>query len=132
MTGTGSVWSSRFDLAVGLNSVNNRLVVSNGVAVTAGNNGRLGVSSGATGNVAVVTGAGSLWSNQFELYVGEGVPGNRMEVRDGGRVVSSNTYVGLFGASNLTVISGVGPNSFEQSFELDRGLLRRRKSVDRH
>ena len=107
VTGPGSLWSSRTDLAVGLNPPNNRLVVSNGAAVTAGNNGRVGVSTPATGNVVVVTGAGSLWSNQFDLFVGE-ASGNRMEVHDGGRVVSSNTYVGLFGSNNLALVTGSG------------------------
>ncbi len=108
VTGPGSLWSSRTDLAVGLNPSNNRLVVSNGAAVTAGNNGRLGAVTGATNNVVVVTGTGSQWSNQFDLYVGEGGPRNRMEVSNGGRVVSSNTYIGYFGASNVALVTGAG------------------------
>ena len=108
VTGPGSLWSIRTDLAVGLNPSNNRLVVSNGAAVVVGNNGRVGVVTGATNNEVIVTGAGSLWSNQFELYVGEGGPRNRMEVNSGGRAVSSNTYVGYFGASNVALVTGAG------------------------
>lgn len=108
VTDSGSLWSSRTDLAVGLNPANNRLVVSNGAVVMAGQNGRVGVSTPATNNVVIITGAGSLWSNQFELYVGEGSSRNRMEVHDGGWVVSSNTHVGFGGASNLALVTGAG------------------------
>lgn len=108
VTGASSRWSSRTDLVVGLNPSNNRLVVSNGAVVVAGNNGRLGAVTGSTGNVVVVTGAGSLWSNQFNLYLGEAGPGNRMEVNGGGMVVSSNTYVGYGSANNLGLVTGSG------------------------
>lgn len=108
VTGPGSIWSSRTDLAVGLNPSNNRLVVSNGAALVAAGKGRLGAVTGATNNVVLVTGAGSLWINRSELYVGEAGPRNRMEVRDGGRVVSSNTYVGYFGAGNVALVTGAG------------------------
>jgi len=107
VTGPGSLWSSRTEMTVGANGANSLLVVSNGGAVVAGGNGRVGIVTGATNNAVVVTGAGSMWSNQFELYVGEG-PRNRLEVNGGGWVVSSNTYVGHFGASNLAMVTGVG------------------------
>lgn len=108
VTGIGSRWSSRKDLAVGLNGSESVLVVSNGAAVTAGNNGRIGVVTGSTNNAVIVTGAGSLWSNQFDLYVGEGGPRNQLEVNSGGWAVSSNTYVGFGGASNVALVTGVG------------------------
>jgi T5SS/PEP-CTERM-associated repeat protein len=108
VTGPGSLWSSRTDLAVGLNPPNNRLVISNGAAVAAGRNGRVGPSTPATNNVVLVTGAGSLWSSQFELHLGEASGWNRVEVNSGGRVVSSNSYVGNLGGSNFALVTGTG------------------------
>jgi len=35
-----------------------------------------------------------LWSNQFEFYVGTGGAGNRLEVSDGGGLITSNAYIG--------------------------------------
>ena len=110
VTGVGSLWSNRTELTVGLNSANNRLVVSNGASVVVVNKGRLGAVTGATNNMVLVTGAGSLWNNQSELYVGETGPRNRMELSNGGLVVSSNTVLGVLSVStnNLLRVSGAG------------------------
>lgn len=108
VTGAGSLWSNRADLAVGLNASSSRLVVSNGGVVVMGGKGRVGAVTGATNNIVTVTGAGSLWNSLSELYVGENGPRNRMEVSDGGRVVSSNTYIGFNGASSVALVTGAG------------------------
>src|ERR1043166_2105115 len=69
VTGTGSVWSNLFDLYVGYAGAGNQLVVSNGGAVFNGSVGFLGRLSFSSGNAAVVTGTGSIWSNQSDLRV---------------------------------------------------------------
>src|SRR5207237_10870324 len=105
----GSLLRSGF-LQVGNTESRNRLVVSNGGGLFTGT-GHAGNSSF---NQTLVTGAGSLWSNQFEFYVGTGGAGNRLEVSDGGGLITSNAYIGgvsLAAASasnNSIVVTGAG------------------------
>ncbi len=57
---------------------------------------------------AVVTGAGSLWSNLPTLIVGDAHRSNSLHILNGGRVMATNLIVGATAAStnNLVVVNG--------------------------
>ena len=108
VTGPGSLWTNALGLAVGYNGGGNQLVVSNG-GVVRNTEGYLGYGSTSDGNAAVVTGAGSLWTNELNLIVGYDGSGNQLLVSNGGRVGNADCYLGLYGGSNnLAVVSGAG------------------------
>ncbi len=109
LTGANARWLKSGDLFVGQDGVGNQIVVTNG-GVVRGNRGFLGVFFTSSNNLAVVTGAGSLWTNQAELYVGDGGVGNRLVVSDGGVVHNTTGTVGnISGAdSNLVLVTGAG------------------------
>jgi T5SS/PEP-CTERM-associated repeat protein len=96
-------------LFVGLNGAANRLTVSNGAIVQA-NVGDVGIAVSSSNNVAVVTGAGSLWSNAFELVLGFGSAGNRLVISNGGLVRNSVGYVGsdANASNNLAIVTDPG------------------------
>ncbi len=104
VTGAGSFWTSSGDLNVGLYGSGNQLVVSNG-GVVANGFGFIGAAAGANDNFALITGAGSLWANNNDLYVGNFGSGNQMVVSHGGAVANSIGLLGWdIGASNNVVV----------------------------
>src|SRR5262249_50811524 len=71
-----------------------------------------GFNTSSTNNVGVVAGAGSLWTNSLEFYVGYNGSGNRLVVTNGAGVWSQNGYVGgELGSNNLAIITGPGSGS---------------------
>jgi T5SS/PEP-CTERM-associated repeat protein len=108
VTDAGSVWNSRADLSVGGASAGNLLVVSNGGWVVS-SNAYLGNGLGA-GNVALVTGLNSSWSNRADLFVGNGARANRLVVNDGALVVNNNGVLGnsVTSSNNLALVTGAG------------------------
>src|SRR6185436_15087672 len=99
VTGGGSLWSNRSDLTVGSFGRNNQMIVSNGGWV-ANLYGYLGRQAGSSNNFALVTGSGSVWSNQFDMYVGFNEQGNRLVIEAGGLAHCDNGYVGDFGGAS--------------------------------
>jgi T5SS/PEP-CTERM-associated repeat protein len=87
----------------------NQLVVSNGGLVVNGN-GIVGRDARSIGNLAIVSGAGSVWSNRQTLTIGESGNGNRLEVCNGGRVESLVATLGDFdsASNNVAVVTGSG------------------------
>src|SRR5439155_11392063 len=87
----------------------NQLVVSNGGVVASGN-GHLGYFASANSNVAILTGAGSVWSNQLNLNVGLDGAGNQLVVSNGAVVADVDGFLGHDpGANdNVAVVTGVG------------------------
>ncbi|MGH8245988.1 MAG: hypothetical protein ACREUU_06105, partial [Gammaproteobacteria bacterium] len=112
VTGPGSSWTSG-QIFVGWSGHDSRLLVSDGglVASYAGYLGN-GLAVGSN-NLAVVTGAGSTWSNAFELRVGNVSAGNRLVVSNSA-VVSASTNVHI----------GFGPTSTNNRLTVDGGTLR--------
>ncbi len=107
VTGTNSFWSNRNDLSVGWIGDGNRLVISNG-GLVGDFVGRLGVFS-SSNNEAVVTGAGSFWSNRSSVYVGENGSGNRLVISNGGTVSAIIVTLGVTtnsGSNRITVAAG--------------------------
>src|SRR5207245_1214085 len=80
VTGPGSSWNCNLFTFVGFGGRNNSLLVAEG-GLLANYVGSIGNSfADGSNNLATVTGAGSLWSNTFELYVGNVGAGSRLVV----------------------------------------------------
>jgi len=112
LAGAGSRWVMETDLHLGTTGAVNRLVVSNGALLYA-EIASMGGSISSSNNEAVVTGAGSLWSNSVFLVVGSGSRGNRLTVTNGGTVHAGN---GVFIGGN--------PSSTNNFIIVDGGFLR--------
>ena len=106
LAGAGSSWAMPADLFIGYSGVGNTLVLSNGARLI-DDMGLVGFNTNSTNNQALVTGAGSVWSNGTAIFVGDYGWGNSLEIRDGGLVTN---YWGLVGemdsASNNTARVG--------------------------
>ena len=132
---TNSVWTNSADLYVGDFGVGNSLVISNAGRVFS-SNGFLGRNPGSDNNRALVAGAGSVWTNSTDVYVGCYGAGNSLVITNGGRVSdnwgvigydfdsfnnqalvtgtgslwtsSGDVYIGEFGSANSLVITNGG------------------------
>jgi T5SS/PEP-CTERM-associated repeat protein len=110
ITGTGSIWSNRLGVTVGYQGVGNSLVISNGGAVYGTQGGlAIGGTFNTSNNVFTVTGTGSVWRSNFDLYVGYQGNRNRMTISDGGAVSNATSYVGNSASvSNIVTVTGSG------------------------
>jgi T5SS/PEP-CTERM-associated repeat protein len=114
VTGPGSSWTSSLGtMVVGNGARDNRLLVSDrGLVVSfAGILGERFANS--TNNLAVVTGAGSLWSNATTLRVGNVGAANRLVVSNGATVFAGSA-----------VYAGFDPTSTNNRLTVDGGTLR--------
>ena len=94
-------------LMVGGTGSFNQLIITNGGIVNFGMN-YVGQTSGSSNNLAMVTGAGSVWSNS-EIVVGNGGSGNNLNIANGGQVISSGaSFIGNDGTNNMATIIGSG------------------------
>jgi len=110
VTGANSYWSNTVSLYVGQAGSGCSLVISNGAWVD-DTTGMIGLQTVAVTNEVVVTGAGSVWNNRSDLYVGNDGVGNRLLITDGGKVfVANKAYVGFgfyqVASNNLLTVSG--------------------------
>ncbi|MCX6900359.1 MAG: PEP-CTERM sorting domain-containing protein [Verrucomicrobia bacterium] len=102
----GSVWSNS-NLIVGANGSFNQLTITNGAAVYSVV-GYIGTNSSANANIVTVAGAGSVWSNSSELYVGWWGDGNQLIIANSGRVYDTTANIGADGPNNSVTVTGVG------------------------
>ena len=102
------IWRNQ-DLYVGYNGSGNQLTVTNGGKVFS-ILGELGISASSSNNVAVVSGTGSVWSNEVGLYIGSSGSGNQLIVTNGGNVLTGDSFVGRNASSsnNVAVVTGSG------------------------
>lgn len=98
VTGAGSLWTNSVYVFVGDFGYSNSLVISNGARVN-DDRGLLGYDTNSFGNQALVTGAGSVWSNVTAMFVGYLGSSNRLVIRDGGLVTG---YWGLIGEADFS------------------------------
>jgi T5SS/PEP-CTERM-associated repeat protein len=98
VTGLGSVWSNVGSVAAPFGSLHvgpygggNSLAVSNGGKVV----GHSGWVGGGVNNSALVTGAGSTWTNSNLLGVGGNGADNSLTVADGGSVAATSLSIAL-------------------------------------
>lgn len=118
VTGSGSVWANT-ELQLGVKGTGNTVTVAAGAqvwSVGSALTGRIGAHTDGTSgnNTVVVTGAGSLWQNDGQLFVGEYGSSNSIIITDGGTVAAPRPIVGA-GATgfpspdyNTVVVSGAG------------------------
>jgi fibronectin-binding autotransporter adhesin len=108
VSGFGSAWTNSANLLFN-GGGGNQLVISNGGFVQ-NLGGSVGSSVSSSNNIVTVKGAGSIWNNTADLYVGPVGAGNRLFVSAGGLVRSMHGAVGAnaTASNNLAVISDAG------------------------
>jgi T5SS/PEP-CTERM-associated repeat protein len=108
VTGPGSLLGATV-LTLGNNSAGNQLIVSNGGLVGCFGS-TIGSSPGSSNNLAVVTGAGSSWTNENGLNLGLFGAGNQLLVSAGGALLGRSGSVGadVLGSNNVAFITGSG------------------------
>ena len=109
VTDPGSVWNNLNNLHVGANGPGNTLTIINSGLVNDAF-GVVGGSSSSSNNSASVSGAGSVWSNQADLWVGDDSPSNQV-------VIANAAVVACSGA----VLVGIGTNSVANSIIITNG-----------
>jgi T5SS/PEP-CTERM-associated repeat protein len=107
ISGVTSNWSG--DYVVGSNTYADVLLIESSAALSDGY-GYVGADpEGGSYNVAVVSGARSVWNNSGELYVGGSGDYNQLIVTNGGAVYSLNGYIGFeSGDYNTALVTGNG------------------------
>ena len=107
ISGVTNTWPGIY--YVGSNYVGDVLLIRN-TGVLYSTDGYVGYSSGTSGNVARVTGAGSAWSNSADLYIGYYGSGNTLAISNGAAVYSANGYIGADtnAGNNAVLVSGSG------------------------
>lgn len=116
--GAGSTLTTDY-IRVGTSVGEGYLTVSGGGLVSSANNALLGELNGASGTVTV-TGGGSRWDHQGDLYVGDRGEGD-LQITAGGAVSS---YIGIIGddAGSTGVATVTGPgSSWSNSLDLHVG-----------
>ena len=108
ITDSGSLWSNSDQLRVGYLGSGNTLTIVNGGLVSC-NGGSVGSWSDGN-NAALVTGAGSVWSNRHSLTVGICSSDNLLTIGNGAAVFNGgDSLIGYFNAnSNAVLVTGPG------------------------
>lgn len=85
VSGTGSSWSVQQSMNVGGEGGFNRLIITNGGILTSGS-ASIASSGASTGssNLAIITGAGSVWTNTGSFTIGAFGRGNQLLITNGG------------------------------------------------
>ena len=108
VSGLGSMLTNFFDVYLGNDGGNNRLVVTNRGAVYSGN-GYLGFSLFGTNNTALISDTGSVWRVKTNLCIGYIDGANHLIVSNG--AVASDV-IGMIGSNaNLNTALITGPGS---------------------
>ena len=109
VTGTGSVWNCTLDMFVGYDGRTNTLVINNGGRVIS-DYGFLGSNPGSDSNNVIVVGAGSVWTNSDDVYVGNYGAANSLVISNAGQVIDYNGWLGADtnSTNNNAVVTGTG------------------------
>ncbi len=87
-------WNIATNLYVGYSGLSNTMTITNGGFVHNSGNGYIGYNISSSNNSVTVTGAGSLWTNGGNLYIGLSNGGNgSLFIDNGGQVTASNIIV---------------------------------------
>jgi T5SS/PEP-CTERM-associated repeat protein len=114
VVGTGSIFKATSALKLGGASPNNIVTISNGGAIllgldSAGGNTYIGIETNVAGdNRILVTGSGSVYSNNNSFIIGELSSNNSVTVNAGGRLLTKSACVGYSGDWNSITVSGAG------------------------
>ncbi len=109
VTGPGAAWDNAANLYIGYLTASNQLTIASGGRVS-DSAGTIGFTNLGPRNVALVTGAGSVWSNRQYTYVGYNGAFNQLIVSNGGVVRSGAGYIGAFNraSNNVATVTGSG------------------------
>ncbi len=118
VTDPGSVWSNNGDVYVGYNGIGNSLTIAHGgQIISIANSGpvfnpvglEIGYKSTASNNSVLVTGAGSVWSNNH-VIVGYDGNSNRLTIANGGQVWETGDAgeIGQYSDNNSVWVTGTG------------------------
>ncbi|MBM3889691.1 MAG: hypothetical protein FJ388_11270, partial [Verrucomicrobia bacterium] len=107
VTGSNSLWSNTNLLFIGATGSVNSLNIENGGQVR-NTTGYIGSNTVANSNSVLVTGAGSVWNNVNNLFVGLAGAFNSLTVANSGTVLATNIVMGASSNStgNVITISG--------------------------
>ncbi|HEX5218164.1 MAG TPA: hypothetical protein VFZ59_01235 [Verrucomicrobiae bacterium] len=110
VTDAGSVWTNQQELTIGDDGSGNTLMISNGATVLSASSGFIGRGTGGSSNAAFVTGFGSRWLLNSNLYVGSNGSFNRLIISNGASVENAYSTVGgaLSSSNNEVVVTGNG------------------------
>jgi fibronectin-binding autotransporter adhesin len=108
VNGTGSTWSNNSNLFIGSYG-NGTLNIQASGKVSNTDTAYLGYCSSSAAGSAFITGTGSTWSNNRQLYIGYAGSGT-VNIQDGGQVsVRSDSYLGyMSGSMGTTSVTGMG------------------------
>lgn len=118
ISGVTSNWVSTLGYFVGSNTFKDVLLIRNGGVLTNGN-GLMGYLLGATNNVAVVFGSGSVWNNRTNLAIGFLGSANSLVISNQGKVFTGNGFVG----NGNTFIGDQGSSSNNTVLVTDNGSV---------
>lgn len=139
LEGAHTVWSVESNILLGQFGSNNDLIVRDGAqlfngatenSVTTIGSGLLNSLSYGNNNKATITGAGSLWQNDGQLIVGDYGTGGLLEVLDGAKATSGDTWIGkqavvvggsVSGSNNGILVDGLN-SRWESSGSVTIGL----------
>ena len=109
VTGSNSLWTNSGGLSVGEGGSGNSLTVADGGTV-ASDSGIIGSYDTYTSsnNSVLVTGSGSLWTNNSDLVVGADISGNSLVISNGGKVANTDGFIGdtPFSSNNSVLVTG--------------------------
>jgi M6 family metalloprotease-like protein len=113
IAGVGSSIVNQNGTRVGNSGSWNILVVSNSgwLSSVFGGDGFIGFGANSASNLAIVTGAGSVWSNASDLFIGNSGSGNSLLVTNGGFITNGGaTQLGVSATSsnNVLMVTGTG------------------------
>ena len=103
VTGSGSLITNRSDTYIGPSGGTNQMFITDS-GVFADNTGYID-GSNYGGNLAVVAGTDTIWTNRSDLYVGWYWPLNFLVVTNAGTVVNASGYIGYDAASRSNTIT---------------------------
>ena len=129
ISGVSSNWVGNGSYVVGSNWVYDALLIQSGGVLSNGD-GYIGYEAAANYNAAIVSGDGSIWSNNASLYVGWSGSGNQLIITNEGAVYNTVGYLGFNTGStgNTAVVSDYG-SVWSNRLERLCGLFRLCQSV---
>src|ERR1051326_5748333 len=107
LLGVASTLSTVGDLYLGYSGSGNQLIITN-VGVVRDSHGFVGYQvAGASNNTVLVSGTGSVWSNNNYMILGDTGNGNSLTIANGGRVDALYVQMG-FSDNNNALVTGSG------------------------
>jgi len=109
VTGANSLWTNEGTIMMGFFGGANSITISNGGQVFASDT-FVGNTQTSSNNLAIITGAGSLWSNETDFVWGGGSMGNSLSILDGAVLYNDQAIVGLDvdSSNNTILVAGSG------------------------